>query len=74
MAALGRRARRHLSSARLSDTPKDAHTLDDPCSWITQTRKIATGFECGIKLKDYNDIKEADQLEFFKVREIAQTL
>ena len=37
-------------------------------------REVATGFECGIKLKNYNDIKEGDLLEFFEVKEIARTL
>ena len=37
-------------------------------------REVATGFECGIKLKNYNDIKEGDQLEFFELKEVARTL
>ncbi|GLS13373.1 translation initiation factor IF-2 [Hydrogenophaga electricum] len=37
-------------------------------------REVREGFECGIKLKNYNDIKEGDQLEFFEVKEIARTL
>ncbi|QBK05448.1 translation initiation factor IF-2 [Hylemonella gracilis] len=37
-------------------------------------REVKEGFECGIKLKNYNDIKEGDQLEFFEVKEIARTL
>jgi translation initiation factor IF-2 len=37
-------------------------------------REVAAGFECGIKLKNYNDIKEGDQLEFFEVKEVARTL
>jgi translation initiation factor IF-2 len=37
-------------------------------------REVKEGFECGIKLKNYNDIKEGDQLEFFDVKEIARTL
>ena len=37
-------------------------------------REVATGFECGIKLKNYNDIKEGDQLEFFEVKDVARTL
>ncbi len=37
-------------------------------------REVASGFECGIKLKNYNDIKEGDLLEFFEVKEIARTL
>ena len=37
-------------------------------------REVREGFECGIKLKNYNDIKEGDQLEFFEIKEIARTL
>ncbi|MEJ7930100.1 translation initiation factor IF-2 [Ramlibacter sp. AN1015] len=37
-------------------------------------REVKEGFECGIKLRNYNDIKEGDQLEFFEVKEIARTL
>ena len=37
-------------------------------------RDVKEGFECGIKLKNYNDIKELDQLEFFEVKEVARTL
>ncbi|WHZ11839.1 MAG: Translation initiation factor 2 [Burkholderiaceae bacterium] len=37
-------------------------------------REVKEGFECGIKLKNYNDIKEGDQLEFFEIEEIARTL
>ncbi|MBB1161575.1 translation initiation factor IF-2 [Aquariibacter albus] len=37
-------------------------------------REVAEGFECGIKLKNYNDIKELDVLEIFEIKEIARTL
>jgi len=37
-------------------------------------REVKEGFECGIKLKNYNDIQEGDQLEFFEIKEIARTL
>ena len=37
-------------------------------------REVKEGFECGIKLKNYNDISVGDQLEFFEIREIARTL
>ena len=37
-------------------------------------REVAEGFECGIKLKNYNDIAQGDQLEFFEVKEVARTL
>jgi translation initiation factor IF-2 len=37
-------------------------------------KEVKEGFECGIKLRNYNDIKEGDQLEFYEVKEIARTL
>ena len=37
-------------------------------------REVKEGFECGIKLKNYNDVKEGDLLEFFEVKEVARTL
>ena len=37
-------------------------------------REVKEGFECGIKLKNYNDIAVGDQLEFFEVKEVARTL
>jgi translation initiation factor IF-2 len=37
-------------------------------------REVKEGFECGIKLKNYNDIKEGDTLEVFEVKEVARSL
>ncbi|MCO5977940.1 translation initiation factor IF-2 [Ideonella oryzae] len=37
-------------------------------------REVKEGFECGIKLKNYTDIKEGDQLEVFEIKEVARTL
>jgi translation initiation factor IF-2 len=37
-------------------------------------REVKEGFECGIKLRNYNDIAVGDQLEFFEIKEIARTL
>jgi translation initiation factor IF-2 len=37
-------------------------------------REVKEGFECGVKIKNYNDIAEGDQLEFFEVKEVARTL
>ncbi len=37
-------------------------------------REVREGFECGIKLAGYNDIKEGDILEIYKIEEIARTL
>jgi translation initiation factor IF-2 len=37
-------------------------------------REVKEGFECGLNLKNFNDIKEGDQLEVFEIQEIARTL
>lgn len=37
-------------------------------------KEVNEGFECGIKLKNYTDIKEGDILEFFDMKEVARTL
>ena len=37
-------------------------------------KEVKEGVECGIKLRNYNDIKEGDQLEIFEIKEIARTL
>jgi translation initiation factor IF-2 len=37
-------------------------------------KEVREGFECGIKLSGFNDIKEADILEAYKIEEIARTL
>jgi len=37
-------------------------------------REVKEGFECGLSLKNYDDIKEGDQLEVFEVKEVARTL
>ncbi len=36
-------------------------------------REVASGYECGIGLGSYNDIKEGDVIELFEVREVART-
>ncbi|MGH6609618.1 MAG: translation initiation factor IF-2, partial [Burkholderiaceae bacterium] len=36
-------------------------------------REVKAGFECGLSLKGYDDIKERDQLEIFEVQEVART-
>lgn len=37
-------------------------------------RSVATGYECGIGLKNYNDIKEGDIIETFLIKEIQRSL
>ncbi len=36
-------------------------------------KEVREGFECGIKLKNFNDVKEGDILEAYKIEEVART-
>jgi translation initiation factor IF-2 len=37
-------------------------------------REVRDGLECGIKLAGFNDVKEGDILECYRVEEVARTL
>jgi translation initiation factor IF-2 len=37
-------------------------------------REVKAGFECGMSLKNFSDLKEGDQFEVFEVLEVARTL
>ena len=37
-------------------------------------KEVSRGMECGIKLQNFNDIKEGDVLEAYRVEEVARTL
>ncbi|HJS07702.1 MAG TPA: EF-Tu/IF-2/RF-3 family GTPase, partial [Pirellulales bacterium] len=37
-------------------------------------REVREGLECGIKLAGFNDVKEGDVLEAYKIEEVARTL
>ncbi len=48
--------------------------LDSLKRFKDDVKEVKAGFECGLSLKGYDDIKEGDQLEIFEVQEIARTL
>ncbi|MGD9942684.1 MAG: translation initiation factor IF-2 [Burkholderiaceae bacterium] len=48
--------------------------LDSLKRFKDDVREVRDGFECGLSLKGYDDIKEGDQLEVFEVKEVARTL
>jgi translation initiation factor IF-2 len=48
--------------------------LDSLKRFKDDVREVKEGFECGLSLKNFNDIKEGDQLEVFEVKEVARTL
>ena len=37
-------------------------------------REVDTGQECGVGIEDFNDIKQGDVIEFFKIEEVARSL
>ena len=36
--------------------------------------EVRAGFECGIGVRNYNDVRERDKIEVFEVRQVARTL
>ncbi|MEO7404685.1 MAG: translation initiation factor IF-2, partial [Burkholderiales bacterium] len=48
--------------------------LDSLKRFKDDVREVKSGFECGLSLKNMNDLKEGDQLEVYEVQEIARTL
>ena len=48
--------------------------LDSLKRFKDDVKEVKAGFECGLQLKNYNDIKEGDQMEVFEVQEVARTL
>jgi len=48
--------------------------LDTLKRFKDDVKEVKSGFECGLSVKNYSDIKEGDQLEVFEVVEIARTL
>jgi translation initiation factor IF-2 len=37
-------------------------------------REVKGGFECGLSLKNYNDLQKGDQLEVYEIVEVSRTL
>jgi translation initiation factor IF-2 len=48
--------------------------LDSLKRFKDDVREVKEGFECGLNIKNYNDIQENDVLEFFEIKEIARSL
>ena len=48
--------------------------LDSLKRFKDDVKEVKELFECGLTIKNYNDIQEGDALEFFEIREVARTL
>ena len=48
--------------------------LDSLKRFKDDAKEVKESFECGLNIKNYNDIQAGDVLEFFEIREVARTL
>ena len=48
--------------------------LDSLKRFKDDVREVKAGFECGLSLKNYNDIEKGDQLEVYEIVEVSRTL
>mgnify|MGYP002630480626 CR=1 FL=1 len=48
--------------------------LDSLKRFKDDVREVKASFECGLSLKNFNDIKEGDQLEAYEIVEVARSL
>ena len=48
--------------------------LDSLKRFKDDVKEVKAGFECGLSLKNFNDLQVGDQLEVFEVTEVARTL
>ena len=65
-AIAGRTTRDHTVRDRLATRPPPSRNKDD-------VNEVREGFECGILLDGFNDVKEGDVIEAFETREIERT-
>jgi len=49
------------------------YALDSLKRFKDDVKEVRDGYECGIKLKGFNDLKEGDMLETYKIESIART-
>jgi translation initiation factor IF-2 len=65
----GCRIRVNRDSRTIGDYAMDSLRRDKD-----DVKEVARGMECGIKLANFNDIKEGDVLDAYKIEEFARTL
>jgi translation initiation factor IF-2 len=49
-------------------------TLDSLKRFKDDVREVREGFECGIKIAGYDDVKVGDVIEAFRVEQVQRTL
>jgi len=48
--------------------------LDSLKRFKDDVREVKAGFECGLSIKNFNDIEQKDQLEVYEIVEVSRTL
>jgi len=48
--------------------------LDSLKRFKDDVREVKAGFECGLSIRNYNDIQQKDQLEVYEIVEVSRTL
>ena len=84
--AEARRDRRVLRARRGTSRATAGRGSSATASWSTtgrsrslrrfkdDVREVAAGYECGIGIENFQDIKEGDLIEAYEVREVARTI
>jgi translation initiation factor IF-2 len=53
---------------------KDNLSIESLKHFKDDVREVKAGFECGIKIAGFDDVKEDDVLEFYEIVQVARTL
>ena len=48
--------------------------LDSLKRFKDDVREVKAGFECGLSIRNYNDVQQKDQLEVYEIVEVSRTL
>ena len=48
--------------------------LDSLKRFKDDVREVKGGFECGLSVKNFNDIEKGDQIEVYEIVEVSRTL
>src|SRR5947207_1312210 len=67
---------RRNASVRVLRDNVVVHTgeIDSLKRFKDDVREVKAGFECGMSVKNFNDLKVGDQFEIYEVQEVARTL
>src|SRR5438046_2407527 len=58
----------------LDDVVGHTGEIDSLKPFKDDVREVKAGFECGMSVKNFNDLKVGDQFEIYEVQEVARTL